>query len=210
MKLPKLNYPKGLFSIPNLLCFYRAAYLPVMIALSYADSAWRTDGISWPAWTNLFLFALAGLSDFLDGIIARALGQTTLLGKFLDSSTDKLVVGVALMCLVAFHQLEGIWLVFAIVIYMREILIAGVREFMGLYNVVVHISKMGKWKLTVQMFSIGFLIVGDYGDALVPHTMAVGKFFFLIATLLTVWSGWEYMREAWKTIQKMDAAEAKI
>lgn len=200
-----MQFPKGVFSIPNLLCYFRVVYMPLMIVLFYLDRHWQADHVSWPAWTNLAFFALAGLSDFLDGKIARALGQTTLLGKFLDSSTDKMLVGVAILCLVAFQRLDGIWILPAIIIYLREILIAGVREFMGLYNVVVHISWWGKWKLTLQMFSIGFLIVGDYGDSVVPYCMAIGKFFFLVATGLTVWSGWEYMREAWKTIQQLDA-----
>ncbi len=205
MQFPKLQYPKGVYSIPNLLCYFRVLYMPVMVLLFYFDRSWQAQGISWPAWTNCILFGLAGLSDFLDGKIARALGQTTLLGKFLDSSTDKMLVGCAIMCLVAFQRLDQIWILPAIIIFNREILIAGVREFMALYNVIVHISWMGKWKLTLQMLAIGFLIAGDYGDAVVPHCMAIGKTIFLAATILTVWSGWEYMREAWKTIQRLDA-----
>ena len=200
-----MQFPKGVFSIPNLLCYYRVAYLPVMVLLFSLDHRWQDQGISWPAWTNLFLYMLAGLSDFLDGKIARWLKQETLLGKFLDSSTDKMLVGVALMCLVAYQQLTGFWMCCAIIIFLREILIAGVREFMALYNVVVKISWMGKWKLTAQMFFIGFLIAGDYGDALIPHTVFIGKAGFLLATALTVWSGWEYLREGWTTIKRLEA-----
>lgn len=199
-----MKYPHGFFSIPNILCFYRIAYIPVMMGLFYLDYAWKADHVAWPAWLNLFLFMLAGLSDFLDGIIARALKQETLFGKFLDSSTDKMVVGVAITMLVAYGQLGGWWIVPAVVIYLREILISGMREFMALYNVIVPISKLGKWKLTVQMFFIGFLIVGDYGDVLVPHAFLIGKIGFLFATFMTVASGWDYMKQGWVTIKKLE------
>lgn len=204
-----MQIPKGIFSIPNLLCYFRVVYLPVMILLFHLDYIWRENGIAWPAWTNVALFTLAGLSDFLDGKIARWLKQETLLGKFLDSSTDKLVVCASLVCLVAYQQLTGIWMVFALIIISREILIAGVREFMALYNVVVRISWIGKWKLTVQMLFIGFLIAGDYGDALIPHTVFIGKAGFLLATALTIWSAWDYLAEGWRTIHRLEA-EGKV
>lgn len=200
---------KGFFNIPNMLCMYRVVYLPVMVLLFYLDYIWRAEGVSWPAWLNVALYTLAGLTDFLDGKIARWLKQETLLGKFLDSSTDKMVVGTSLMCLVAYQILDGWWIVPAIIIFLREILISGVREFMGLYNVSFKVSWMGKWKLTIQMLFIGFLIAGPYGPDLVPYAQEIGKIGFLVATVLTVWSGWEYLREAWKTIKQLEA-EGKV
>jgi cardiolipin synthase len=204
-----MKYPRGLLSIPNLLCFFRAGYVPVMVLLFYLDHAWRADGVSWPAWLNVVLFGLAGMSDFFDGIIARKLNQETLLGKFLDSSTDKMVVGVALMMLVAFGQLSGLWIVPAVIIYLREILIAGMREFMALYNVIVPVSWLGKWKLTVQMIFVNFLIAGEYGERLIPHSVAIGKAGFLLATAMTVISGWDYLKQGWVTIKRLEA-EKKI
>src|ERR1700722_11284586 len=100
-----MKFPTGLLSIPNLLCYFRVVYIPVMVYLFYLDHKWLPEGIAWPAWTNVILYTLAGLSDYLDGKIARALKQETLLGKFLDSSTDKMVVGVSLMCLLAYQRL---------------------------------------------------------------------------------------------------------
>ncbi len=186
-----------LLSIPNLLCYYRLALIPVMGYLFYVDTAWA-------AWLNIFLWTLAGLSDFLDGRIARATGQTSIFGKFLDASTDKLLVGTALMLLIAFDRLEGVWIIPAIIIYLREILISGVREFMALYNVVVPISVLGKWKLTIQMLFMGFLIGGEYGEMYVPYAYDIGKYGFLLATAITVISGWDYVAGAWKTIRKID------
>ena len=195
-----MSKPSIAYNIPNLLCYYRIVIIPVMLALFYFDGPVT-------AWINVFLFALAGLSDFLDGKIARATGQTTLLGKFLDSSTDKMLIGALLMMLVAFDRLDDLWIIPAIIIFLREILIAGVREFMALYNVIVPISKMGKWKMTIQMFFIGFLIAGEYGEMLIPYAYEIGKIGFLFATAITVTSGYEYMRQAWTTIQEIDGKE---
>ncbi len=189
----------GVFNIPNMLCYFRIVAIPVMMALFYYDGPVT-------AWFNVFLYCLIGLSDFLDGIIARATKQTTLLGKFLDSSTDKMIVGVSLMLLVAFDRLEDLWIIPAVIIFLREILIAGVREFMAMYNVIVPISKLGKWKLTAQMFFIGFLIAGPYGNELIPYAYDIGKWGLAFAAVITVISGWDYVREAWKTILKLDAA----
>lgn len=187
----------SIFNIPNMLCYFRVAVIPVMAVLFYFDSMTM-------AWLNLFVFALAGISDFLDGMIARATGQTSLYGKFLDSSTDKMLVGATLVLLIAFDRIEGGWIALAMLIYLREILISGVREFMALYNVIVPISRMGKWKLTMQIFALGWFVVGDYGNVLVPHTIAVGKFLLIVATVLTVASGWDYMRGAWTTLKKIE------
>ncbi len=185
-----------LYTIPNMLCFFRLGVIPVMIVLFYIDTPWA-------AWSNVVLYALAGASDFFDGRIARATNTETLLGKFLDSSTDKMVVGVALMLLLAFDRLDGIWIIPAIVIYLREILISGVREFMALYNVIVPVSQLGKWKLTAQMFFIGFLIAGPHGG---PIVYMIGKVGLTFAAVITVLSGWDYMHGAWKTIRQLEKA----
>jgi cardiolipin synthase (CMP-forming) len=186
-----------MYNIPNMLCYFRVLVIPVMIALFYFDGPTA-------AWINTVLFSLAGLSDFLDGRIARATNQTTLLGKFLDSSTDKMLVGAALMLVVAFGRLDGLWITAAIIIFLREILIAGIREFMALYNVIVPISKLGKWKATIQMVALGFIFAGPYGDGLIPHAFDIGKFLFFIATIITVVSGWDYMKKGFETMKALD------
>ena len=186
-----------LYSIPNLLCLYRVAIIPVVTLLFFIDTAWST-------WINVVLIALAGLSDFLDGYIARAMKQTTLLGKFLDASSDKLIVITVLVLLIAFDQLTGIWVIPALLIILREILISGIREFMAMYNFIVPISILGKWKLTFQMFACGFLTAGVHGEALVPFSYEIGFGLLIVATMATVMSGWDYLKSAWLEIQKMN------
>lgn len=190
--------PNTAFNIPNMLCYFRVLSIPVMTVLFFYDNAVTV-------WFNVVLYGLAGVSDFLDGKIARATGQTTLFGKFLDSSTDKMLVGASLLLLVAFDRLQDLWVIPAIVIFLREILISGVREFMALYNVIVPISKLGKWKLTFQVVFIGFLVAGEYGNALIPHAYDIGKWGLVFAAVITVVSGWDYMRAAWQTIRKLEA-----
>lgn len=196
-----------IFNIPNMLCYFRVAAIPLLTGLFYLDHA--LAGAAWPAWAATVLFSLAAATDFLDGQIARATGQTTLLGKFLDSSTDKMLIGAMLFLLVAFGRIDGIWIVCALMIYLREIFISGVREFLGLYNISVPVTWIAKWKLTCQAFAIGFLTAGTHGEMLVPYAVFIGHLLFAIATFMTVWSGWDYLRTAWKNVLQLEA-EGKI
>ena len=190
--------PKLLYNAPNLLSAYRIAAVPLLTVFFYI-------GGPVAAWINVTIFFFACLSDWLDGEIARKTGQTSIFGKFLDSSADKVLIGGALMLLVAFGRLTGVWIIPALIIFIREIVVAGLREFLGLYNISVPISRLGKWKAAIQMFAMGFLMAGEYGPALVPHSFQIGQIAFLIATAVTVASGWDYMKAGIETIRKLDA-----
>jgi cardiolipin synthase len=159
-------------------------------------------------WINVFLFFWACVSDYLDGVIARKSGQVSVFGKFIDHTSDKILIGGVLLLLVAFGKLTGIWLVFALIIFLREILVSGLREFLGQYNVAVPVSWMGKFKTAVQMFGCGFVMAGNYGSALVPHSYEIGLFGFFAATVMTVLSGWDYLKAGLETLQKLEAEKA--
>ena len=193
--------PKFLYNIPNLLSFYRIAVVPVLTLLFFFDTAVTT-------WINVFLFFWACVSDYLDGVIARKTGQISVFGKFIDHTADKILVGSVLLLLVAFGRLAGIWIIPALIIFTREILIAGLRDFLGQYKVDVPISWMGKWKTAVQMFASGFVMAGVHGDTLIPHAYDIGKFSFLVATVMTVASGWAYLKAGLETLRKLDAEKA--
>jgi cardiolipin synthase len=188
---------KVMYNVPNLLSAYRIAVVP-LVAVCFYIGGWAAT------WIATWLFFLGCWSDYFDGVLARRWKQTSAIGKFLDSSADKIMVGGVLLLLVAFQRLDGIWIALALVVFVREILIAGLREFMAFQNVDVPISWIGKWKAAVQMIASGFLIAGPYGDAAVSHSMAIGKFLFLIATVMTVVSGWDYMKKGWETMQTME------
>lgn len=195
-----------IFNIPNILSLFRIAIIPLMLFLFYLDM--KMPEASWPALLNVLVFFIAGITDYFDGAIARAMKQTTLLGKFLDASTDKMLVGVSLMLLIAFDRLEGWWIVPAMIIYLREIFVSGMREFTAYYKIIVPISRMGKWKLAIQMCSIGALIGGTHSNLIIPYGLEIiGYGGFLVATIITAVSGWSYVRYAWPYIRKMDDEE---
>ena len=192
---------KALFNIPNLLSLYRIAVIPVLTLFFFIGGPVAT-------WINVTIFFFACISDYLDGVIARSTGQTSIFGKFLDATSDKILIGGVLLLLVAFDRLTGVWIIPALIIFLREILVAGLREFLGLYNVSVPISRLGKWKAAVQMIASGFLIAGDYGAALVPYSLEIGLTVFLAATVMTAVSGWNYVSAGIETIRRLDAEKS--
>ena len=155
-------------------------------------------------WTNVVIFLFACISDYLDGEIARSTGQTSVFGKFLDATSDKIMIGSVLLLLVAFERLTGLWIIPALIIFIREILVSGLREFLGQYNVSVPISRMGKYKTLTQMIASGFLMAGDYGSALIPYSFEIGQAAFLLAAFMTAVSGWSYLKAGIVTIRKLD------
>lgn len=186
-----------LWTIPNILTMFRIGILPVLIVLFYIQAPWAT-------WTALGVYTVAALTDFFDGYIARAMNTMSAFGRFLDPIADKLVVGAMLVLLAGFDRLPGLWLVPAIVILVREILITGMREFLGPYKVTLPVSRLAKWKTTSQLIAMGFLIVGHLGDALVPNTLLVGQIGLCIAAVLTVITGWSYMVTGIAFIRTLD------
>lgn len=102
----------------------------------------------------------------------------------------------------AFDRLEGVWLIPALVIIIREILISGLREFLGPKNIKLPVSKLAKWKTTVQMIALGFLVIGNEAGTLMGvDTLLWGQILLLIAAILTVVTGWAYLKEGLKHIK---------
>jgi len=198
----KRDMPKFLFNVPNMLSLYRIAVLPILTVFFFIGGEWAT-------WVNIFFFFWACVSDYLDGVIARYTNQSSIFGKFIDHTSDKIMIGGVLFLLVAFGLIHGIWIACALIIFTREILISGLREFLGQYKVDVPISWMGKWKTAVQMFASGFLMAGPvYGPEFIPGAYYIGEFAFLIATIMTVLSGWAYMKAGLDTLQRLEAEKA--
>ncbi|TAL77934.1 MAG: CDP-diacylglycerol--glycerol-3-phosphate 3-phosphatidyltransferase [Beijerinckiaceae bacterium] len=186
-----LSIPRRLnrrFSLPNLLTYGRMLAVPLVVACLF-----------WPAefymrWTALGIFAAAGITDFLDGYLARALSQQSSLGRMLDPIADKLLVAAVLMMLVADHSITSYSLWAAIVILCREILVSGLREYLAELKVSVPVSRLAKWKTFVQIVALGFLIAGPAGEAVLPGTDRIGLALLWLAALLTLYTGWDYMK----------------
>jgi len=184
--------------LPNILTVFRIALVPVFaIAFVLPGDTARLIAFA--------IFCVAGLSDALDGFAARKLNAGSDFGRMLDPIADKILVGVALMMLVAegtinqFNNLDNglhglLKLVPALVILSREILVSGLREFLAGADVSVPVSFFAKIKTAVQMIAIGAMILGPLAERIVPGALAFAYVTLWVATALTVGTGYVYLR----------------
>jgi cardiolipin synthase len=179
-----------LTSLPNLLTLSRIVVIPIIIGLFFIRGHWA-------AWTACGLFALAAITDYLDGYLARTWEQVSMIGKFLDPIADKLLVAAVLFMLVAVDKLNGIAVLPAVVILLREVLVSGLREFLAGIRVGMPVSRLAKWKTAIQMVALGILIVGNDGPVGIP-VQEIGEIGLWAAGLLTLITGWDYMQAGWK------------
>lgn len=175
-------------SLPNVLTYGRIVAVPALVA---ALTLVPGDQGRWLAFA---LFVAAAITDWLDGYLARAWEQQSTLGRMLDPIADKLIVGAALLMLVHDHTISGgaIWA--AVVILCREILVSGLREFLAELNVKVHVTRLAKWKTAVQMIALAVLLAGPAGDRIVPGITTLGTLLLWVAALLTLWTGYDYLK----------------
>ena len=145
-------------------------------------------------WVAFALFIAAGVTDFFDGYFARIWGQQTTFGRMLDPIADKLLVASCLLVLAGNGTIKGLSLWAAVVILCREILVSGLREYLAGLRVSVPVTRLAKWKTTVQLVAIGFLIAGKAGDHIVPITTLTGLSLLWISALVTLYTGWDYLR----------------
>ena len=179
-----------LTDLPNVLTLCRIAAIPVIVALV----AWRT-----PVGDLLacIVFSAAGITDYLDGHLARTRRQTSDLGRMLDPIADKLLVGATLMLLAGQDRLSAWGLYPAIVILLREILVSGLREHLAGLRVGLPVTQLAKWKTGVQMGALGTLLAGDDTAALLGlgwlPVSSIGEIMLWAAAALTLWTGWDYL-----------------
>ena len=184
--------PAHPLALPNLLTYGRIAAVPVVVVLMYWQSI--LGGDLWLRWLALAIFIVAGVSDILDGYFARTWGQQSSLGRMLDPIADKLLVSSCLLMLAAEETIRGWSLFAAVIILCREILVSGLREYLAELRVGVPVTRLAKWKTIGQMVAIGFLIAGDAGDRIVPVVTETGITLLWLSALLTLYTGWDYMR----------------
>jgi len=184
--------PAHPLALPNLLTYGRIAAVPVVVVLMYWQSI--LGGGLWLRWLALAIFIVAGVSDILDGYFARTWGQQSSLGRMLDPIADKLLVSSCLLMLAAEETIRGWSLFAAVIILCREILVSGLREYLAELRVGVPVTRLAKWKTIGQMVAIGFLIAGDAGDRIVPVVTETGITLLWLSALLTLYTGWDYMR----------------
>jgi CDP-diacylglycerol--glycerol-3-phosphate 3-phosphatidyltransferase/cardiolipin synthase len=177
-------------SIPNLLTYGRIVAVPAMAAVFLLLEGDQRR------WIALAIFIAACFTDWLDGYLARMWQQQSMLGRMLDPIADKLLVGAALILLVQDGTISRTSVWAALIILSREILVSGLREFLAELNVRVHVSRLAKWKTTLQMIALCFLLAGPAGERLVAGVMAIGALLLWVAALLTIWTGSGYLTAA--------------
>lgn len=180
-----------MLTLPNLLTLSRIFAVPILVALLWPAEQgheWRT-GYS----LAFLLYCLMGITDYFDGYLARAKGTVSRLGIFLDPIADKIMVGAVILMLSATHDIEGVHIIAAMVILLREIAVSGLREFLAGIQVSVPVSRLAKWKTTFQLVALGALILGGA----LPHwafVHQVGLLTLWAAAILTLLTGWDYLR----------------
>jgi CDP-diacylglycerol--glycerol-3-phosphate 3-phosphatidyltransferase len=185
-------------NLPNVLTYARLAAVPVVVALLF----WPRD--DWARWPALLIFIAAGVTDYFDGYFARMYAQQSALGRMLDPIADKLLVASCLLMLVNSRTIQGIHLWAAIVILCREILVSGLREYLAGLKVSVPVSRVAKWKTVLQLVAVGFLIAGPAGERILPATIEIGLVLLWVAAILTLYTGWDYLKAGIRHISDED------
>lgn len=189
-----------MINLPNILTLSRILAIPVVVALFYWDSPTTR-------WVMLGIFIAAGVTDFFDGYLARRSNQVSALGRFLDPIADKLLVAALLLMLVGFERMTTWSYLPAVVILMRELLVSGLREFLAQTQVSVPVTQLAKWKTTLQMFTLGFLIVGTDAPTWIPAQI-IGEIGLWLAALLTLVTGYDYLKAGIRHMIETDTAAA--
>jgi cardiolipin synthase (CMP-forming) len=185
------------WNLPNILTYGRILAVPLVAGLLLWTERAHTItglGVEGARWVALGIYITAAITDFFDGYLARKWQQQSALGKMLDPIADKVLVAVILLVLCGDQILRGGHVWAAIIILAREVLVSGLREFLGQLRVSVPVTQIAKWKTTVQLVAIGFLIAGPAGDTLLPGVTYVGVVGLWIAAGLTLYTGYDYFR----------------
>ena len=181
-----------MLTLPNLLSLSRIVAVPALVAFLW-----------WPRWEFGFgiafaLYCLMGITDYFDGYLARAQGTVSKLGVFLDPIADKIMVAAVILMLVGTRHddiavINGVHIIAALIILLRDIAVSGLREFLAGLQVSLPVSRLAKWKTTLQLVAFGALILAGALPA-VEWIRIVGLACLWGAAGLTVITGWDYLR----------------
>jgi len=181
-----------MLSLPNLLTLSRIFAVPILVFLLWKPAPWDYA-------ITFLLYCIVGITDYFDGYLARAQGQISKLGQFLDPIADKIMVGAVLVMLISSRrenplpEIAGLHIIPALVILLREIIVSGLREFLAELRVSIPVSALAKWKTTFQMVALGALILGGaLPQQLWVHE--VGIICLWVAAALTLVTGYDYLR----------------
>ncbi|WEX08547.1 CDP-diacylglycerol--glycerol-3-phosphate 3-phosphatidyltransferase [Chelativorans sp. AA-79] len=193
--------PKRAFNLPNILTYARILAVPLIVLCFFLEGSLRSSEFA--RWSALFIFLAASITDYLDGYIARSWRQTSNIGKMLDPIADKLLIATCLLLLAAdtARTIAGWTLWAAIIILCREILVSGLREYLAALEASVPVTQLAKWKTTIQMIAVAFLLVGPAADKIVPYTTEAGIVLLWVSALVTLYTGYDYFRAGLRHIE---------
>jgi cardiolipin synthase len=178
--------------IPNLLTIGRIIIVPFFVLAFYLPGFYGDL-------TAFALFLTASFTDFLDGMLARMMGEESKLGELLDPIADKIIVATALILLVMDGTIRHYEVIAAIIILTREILISGLREFLAKGQIKLPVSNLAKLKTFLQMFAISLLLTGETGNKILSfqdyNAQTIGIILLWLSAFLTLYTGYEYLRK---------------
>ena len=176
--------------IPNILTIGRIIIVPFFVLAFYLPGFYGDL-------TALILFIIASFTDFLDGMLARLMGEESKLGELLDPIADKIIVATALILLVMDGTIRHYELIAAIIILTREILISGLREFLAKGQVKLPVSNLAKVKTFLQMVAISLLLTGETGNKILNfqdyNAQTIGIILLWLSAAITLYTGYGYM-----------------
>jgi len=180
------------FKIPNILTIGRIIIVPFFVVSFFLPGFYGEI-------IPFLLFILASFTDFLDGLLARLYKEESKLGELLDPIADKIIVSAALILLVMNGTIQNYEVIAAIIILTREILISGLREFLGKVQVQIPVTSLAKVKTFIQMFSIAILLTGETGNTIINfedyNAQTVGIILLWLSAFLTLYTGYDYVRK---------------
>ena len=180
------------FKIPNILTIGRIIIVPFFVVSFFLPDFYGEI-------IPFLLFILASFTDFLDGLLARLYKEESKLGELLDPIADKIIVSAALILLVMNGTIQNYEVIAAIIILTREILISGLREFLGKVQVQIPVTSLAKVKTFIQMFSIAILLTGETGNTIINfedyNAQTVGIILLWLSAFLTLYTGYDYVRK---------------
>jgi len=185
-----------MLSLPNLLTLSRIFAVPILVFL-----LWRPAPLDYAI--TFVLYCIVGITDYFDGYLARAWGNISKLGQFLDPIADKIMIGAVLIMLISSRkanpvpEIAGLNIIPALVILLREIIVSGLREYLAGLRVSVPVSALAKWKTTFQLIALGALILGGAVPGQ-PWVHQVGIACLWAAAALTLVTGYDYLRTGLK------------
>jgi len=178
--------------IPNILTIGRIIIVPFFVLAFYLPGFYGDL-------TACVLFVIASFTDFLDGMLARMMGEESKLGELLDPIADKIIVATALILLVMDGTIKHYEVIAAIIILTREILISGLREFLAIGQIKLPVSNLAKLKTFLQMISISLLLTGATGNKILNfqdyNAQTIGIILLWLSAFLTLFTGYEYLRK---------------